>query len=179
MARKVSEIALELADREAIRDCLLRYPRSLDRLDRAVGAEFHWPGATDNHAGLFEGKFEDLLDMAQEALAKMDQTQHFLGNMLIEINGNEARSETYVVAYHGLNEGGVKSTFIAGARYLDVLQKREDEWRVSSRVLLIDWMKNIPEDPAWQQDLLGHVATGGRKPDDWSTGHFKSIGLAL
>src|SRR5438105_2984508 len=33
MARKVSEIALELADREAIRDCLLRYPRAIDRID--------------------------------------------------------------------------------------------------------------------------------------------------
>lgn len=154
----------------------MRYPRTLDRLDQSLGTGIHWPDATDNHAGYFNGTMAGFLSAAEETLRPMDQTQHFLGNMLIEIDRDEARVETYVIAYHGLNDDGAKATFIAGARYLDIMVKRDDEWRIQTRTLLIDWMKNIPDSPAWQEDLLDHVATGCRKPEDASFRHFKQIG---
>lgn len=39
----------ELLDREAIRDCLARYCRGVDRLDRALLLSTYWPGAEDDH----------------------------------------------------------------------------------------------------------------------------------
>jgi hypothetical protein len=177
MTRKVSEFAAELADREAIRDCLLRFSRALDRIDISVGTDLYWPGATDNHGALFTGKFEDYFPFAEKLLSGMDMTQHFLANTLIEIDGNEASVETYVFAYHGLSVDGKKTNYIGGARYLDKLEKRDDEWRVLTRVLVIDWMKNIADDPSWTADpVAGAYVVGGRKPHDRSMTHFKRMG---
>lgn len=40
----------ELLDREAIRDCLYRYCRGIDRGDEAALRSTYWPDAHDNHA---------------------------------------------------------------------------------------------------------------------------------
>lgn len=177
MTRKVSEFAAELADREAIKDCLTRFSRAIDRIDLKVGADLYWPEGTDDHGSLFNGKFTDYWPFAADLLSKMDATQHLLGNMLIEIDKNDASVETYVLAYHSLTAEGQKTNYIGGARYLDKLQKREDEWRVIERVMVIDWMKNIPDNPNWGVDPIGvQYTVGGRKPDDRSMQLFKYIG---
>lgn len=177
MTRKVSEFAAELADREAIRDCLMRFSRAIDRIDMTVGADLYWPEGVDDHGALFTGKFSDYFPFAEKLLAGMDVTQHFLCNMLIEIDENEANVETYVIAYHGFGPDGQKTNYIGGARYLDKLEKRSDEWRLLKRVLVIDWMKNIPEDPNWTVDPLdAQFHPGGRKPNDQSMRLFKHIG---
>jgi hypothetical protein len=45
----VAAIAAQLADREAIKHCVLRYCRGLDRLDEAMLREVYWPEAIDDH----------------------------------------------------------------------------------------------------------------------------------
>jgi hypothetical protein len=40
----------ELADREAIRDCLYRYCRGIDRCDAGLLQSAFWPDALDSHA---------------------------------------------------------------------------------------------------------------------------------
>jgi SnoaL-like domain len=177
MTRKVSEFATELADREAIRDCLMRFSRAIDRIDVALGSNLYWPEGTDDHGSLFRGSWSEYFAFAEKLLSGMEATQHFIGNILIEIDGNEASVESYVLAYHGLTSNGCKTNYIGGARYLDKLHKRDDEWRVLNRVLVIDWMKNIPDDPRWTSDLVGgHFIAGARKPDDKSMRHFKRLG---
>ena len=49
MTRKVAQIAAELADREATRDCLFRYCRGIDRADPDLLRTVYWPGAMDYH----------------------------------------------------------------------------------------------------------------------------------
>ena len=44
----------QLADREAIRECALRYARGVDRLDADLMKSAYWPDATDDH-GRFVG----------------------------------------------------------------------------------------------------------------------------
>ena len=174
--KKVDELQGELADREAIRDCLVRFSRAIDRMDFSHAEELYWPGGTDDHGGLFSGSFAEYFAMAEGVLSKLDVTQHILGNCLIEIKGSQASNETYVIAYHGLTESdGQKVIYVGGARYLDRFEKRANEWRISKRVLVIDWMKNIADDPAWEGDPIGgHIVGGKRWPDDRSIQHFAS-----
>ena len=176
MGVKVSQIRDQLADREAIRDTLLRYARLVDRIDVSLADDVFWEGATDDHAGAFKGPVRDLLEAVMPALASMKVTQHFLMNMIIEIDGASARTETYVVAYHELGADEEHACLIGGGRLLDVLAKKDDEWRVESRHLLIDWMKKIANVPMTAADLGGHQILGARKPDDASYSHFTSRG---
>jgi hypothetical protein len=173
LVKKVQEFLNELADREAIRDCLARFSRAIDRVDFGRSQDLYWSGGTDDHGGFFLGPFEDYFTLAEEVLGKLDVTQHILGNCLIEIRGSTASTETYVVAYHGLTENGRTLNYVGGARYLDKFEKRQDEWRIINRVLVIDWMKNIPDDPSWAEDPIGgHLVGGQRWPDDRSVAHF-------
>lgn len=176
MGVKVSRIRDQLADREAIRETLLRYARLVDRVDVSLADEVFWEDATDDHAGAFKGPVRDLLDAVLPALADMRVTQHFLMNMIIEIDGASARTETYVVAYHELGADEQHACLIGGGRLLDVLAKKDDEWRVESRHLLIDWMKKIADVPMSAGDLGAHQILGTRKPDDPSYSHFASGG---
>ena len=49
-----------LLDREAIRDCLYRYCRGIDRADEAALRSAYWPDATDCH-GAWNGCYALLI----------------------------------------------------------------------------------------------------------------------
>jgi hypothetical protein len=61
----VAAIAAQLADREAIKHCVLRYCRGLDRLDEAMLREVYWPEATDDHI-TYSGSAEGFIEVASE-----------------------------------------------------------------------------------------------------------------
>jgi len=62
MARKISAIALELADREAIRDTLMSYPRALDRIDMDIAAkDYHHRRSSDFVVGNKASGFDRLV----------------------------------------------------------------------------------------------------------------------
>lgn len=54
MSIKLSQIREEMADREAIRDCLYRYARGVDRCDEELLRSAYWENAMDDHC-LFVG----------------------------------------------------------------------------------------------------------------------------
>lgn len=163
----VTQIAAELADREAIRDCLLRYSRACDRLDTELLNYVYWPDAIDEHAG-FTGNREEFINYINAAIGSMEITQHFLGNMLIVIDGNDANTETYYQAYHRIRgENGVPFDVVGGGRYIDHFEKRNDEWRISERFVTTDWLRVYPDSIDWDNPPLGIVPVpGGHKPDD-------------
>lgn len=85
--------------RQQIADVIYRYARGIDRLDFDLVRSCYHPDAYDDH-GSFRCSVEELITAAQSFLPKWTITQHFMGNMLIEIEGQRARAETYAVAYH-------------------------------------------------------------------------------
>ena len=90
MVPKVSQIREEMADREAIRDCLFRYCRGIDRMDPELLATAYWPGAMDYHTG-FTGTVEQFIEWALPRLAAMEQAMHMIGNIFIRIEGDKAK----------------------------------------------------------------------------------------
>ena len=137
------ELAGLLAER-AIRRVLMRYARGIDRRDFALVASCYHPGATDDH-GSFRGTIEEFIPWVRTSLERFDTTMHFLGNVLIDLeprpepdSGVEvAHVETYCVAYHRLRDRDVDS--IAGLRYVDRFERREGEWRIADRTIVVEW----------------------------------------
>ena len=50
-------------------------------------------------------------------------TRHNICNELIELNGDIAYSESYLVAYHRVKHDGREFDFLLGARYLDRFER--------------------------------------------------------
>lgn len=169
MTTRVLRIMEELADREAIRECLYRYARGVDRLDADMVRSAYWPDCIDEHTG-FTGNAEEFIAWAFPIMGSMDQTMHIIGNVLMAIDGNTADAESYFYGIHRINlpDGG-KSDVIGAGRYVDTFEKRDDEWRIIRRHVITDWFRQYPDSADWSHGMLGiMVAPGGRHPDDES-----------
>ncbi|KUR73466.1 hypothetical protein AQZ52_00310 [Novosphingobium fuchskuhlense] len=156
----------ELADRLAIMDLLSRYARGIDRCDLAVLREVWWPEAMADYG---TGEINALAwsEGVIPALAAMRRTQHFLGNMLIDIDGAQAAAETYCRAWHEVDGPDGPAEMEVGGRYLDRLERRGDEWRLLHRRYVLDWSRNGPSTAQWDGPLYGTLKRHGKRlPDD-------------
>ena len=145
MIRTVSTIATELADREAIRDCLSLYCRGCNRQDVELVRLAYWPDGTDDHGMMPQMSVQEFLAKQEARSPDIDATQHMLGgDLTIDIVGTVAYVESYVHAYHRFRrENGDTYDLCTGARYIDRMEKRNDEWRIAHRVAKIELAPRI------------------------------------
>lgn len=150
----------KLLARTEIADVILRYARGIDRLDLELVASCYHPDAYDDH-GTMKGGVDDFLASAATFLSRFEATMHFMGNMLIEVDGDVARAETYAVAYHrlALPDGSGKDD-IWGIRYVDRFECRNGAWKIAHRVVAQEWRRVDPVP-------VGRVRGGG--PGMWGT----------
>lgn len=168
MTTSTSRIAAELADREAIRECLYRYSRGVDRLDADMLRSAYWPEAIDNHLE-FRGNVEEFIAWSFPVMGAMDQTMHMIGNVLIAIDADKADVESYFYGYHRVTMEGTKRDVIGAGRYLDKFERRDDEWRIIERLVMTDWFREYPDSADWEAGLLGlKIDIGRRYPEDQS-----------
>lgn len=108
-----------LLAKQEIADVIYRYARGIDRLDFELVRSCYHPDAYDDHGNL-KGNVDEFIAGVEEFLPKYAVTQHFMGNVLIEVDGAKARAETYAVAYHrkALADGSGKDD-VFGIRYVD------------------------------------------------------------
>lgn len=164
-----------LINREAIRDVIARVARGEDRRSEALLRSAYWPEARIDF-GVMAGGFDDYLTWCVPGSPMIPVTQHMLGQTLISLRGDGAKAETYVYSYHRVvAEGGERDTAMGG-RYLDVLEKRDGDWRIASRTMLYDWDRDLGEAADWSKGLMGMPFAGdhytGRSAGDFSEGFF-------
>ena len=133
---------LKLADRQEIWDAIVSYTRGMDRLDpELVVSAFHPDGISD--FGMSCGAAIELAEVGIAThTADNSKTHHFMTNHHCELDGDTARTETYFL-YCGAQEKGPTDVF--GGRYLDELERRDDEWKIAKRLLFIEWVSAFPE----------------------------------
>lgn len=125
-----------LLDRQAIWDCLMRYTRGVDRLDAELIRSAYWPDAFDSH-GALSGTPEQFIEKLFAAHATREAGQHFVGNHTVRLDGDRADVETYFLS-SAKTTGRPVLRLVAG-RYLDRFARRDDEWRIKDRVVVLDW----------------------------------------
>jgi len=139
----------EYIDREAIRDVLYRYARGIDRCDVELLRGVYWPDAIDDHMA-FVGKPEEFIAWVMSILGTMSVTQHFIGNILIRLEGTSAQVEAYFDARHRMEADGKPARdFVMAGRYLDRMEKRQNEWRVAHRVVVFDFLREYDDSGDW------------------------------
>jgi hypothetical protein len=155
----------DLVAQQEIRDVLIRYTRGIDRMDGELVTSCYWPGAHDDH-GAFQGTVEGFVTWVQEVLAHFDSTMHFIGNQLVDVEGNVAHAESYCVAYHrrGARDGESGHDLVIGLRYVDRLERRDGEWRIADRRCVFDWTRIDPIAGEW--DVPAEAIRGRRDRTD-------------
>ncbi|MGW1420936.1 nuclear transport factor 2 family protein [Bradyrhizobium manausense] len=158
----------ELLDREAIRDCIYRYCRGVDRADEATLRSSYWPDATDRH-GIYSGPVEGFFLWARDVFTSGARNIHHVGNILIEFAGpTRAAVESYFQALQRgpAKDGVVRQFFIAG-RYCDLFEKRGTEWRVARRIVAFDWVEEqVPPTESEEVRFGPRMPIGAPLPDD-------------
>jgi hypothetical protein len=155
----------QMLDRQDILDCLTRFSRGLDRLDREIFlSAFHTDAVCA--AGPFVGGPVALWDWSSKMHEQGQYaTQHNLLNHTCEITGDTAHTETY---YQFAARNRDDSNWIAGGRYIDRLERREGEWKIALRTNAIEWSGVLPTMPIPFADVpdINHNGTPGRNKQD-------------
>lgn len=151
-----------LADKDAIWDCVLRYTRGLDRLDVDLFRSAYWDDALTCH-GTVNGSVDEFLAWWIPLQEGREVGQHVVTNHWVEFDGaDDADAETYFFAsVKNLSSNVVE--LLAG-RYVDHFEKRADEWRIKTRVLLFDWQATA--DASQMHDRLALNFKGSRDTSD-------------
>lgn len=130
--------------REAIRDCLTRFCRGMDRFDRELFlSAFHSDAIIA--AGPFVGSPADCYDWAKELHTQGQKaTQHCILNITLDIQNDTIHVETY---YQFLARNSDDSNWLASGRYIDRFDLRNSQWKIAIRNNIIEWSGNVPSLP--------------------------------
>jgi ketosteroid isomerase-like protein len=156
MPRDTDGAALrELLDKQQIREVLLRYCRAVDRRDEQLLRSVYHPDAIHEY-GHHALRGPEFAGLVVQAIGRFEATSHLLHNELVEIRGDVAFAESYVLACHRGQRDGAPCDLTLALRYVDRLERREGRWRIAHRRTLHDWSREDPVARAWPDapDLL-------------------------
>jgi hypothetical protein len=169
-----SRIEVLLAKQE-IYELACKYSRGLDRLDADLLRSVFFDDAYCEY-GFINGGPDEFVDYAMTALKAHVANHHMIGNVLYEVEGDEAVGEVYFNAYHKIEaaaptEGdasgdaadGFEDLVIAG-RYIDRYQKRDGIWKIVYRTERNDWSRSEPTRDEYF-DSAPDAFRGGRLDD--------------
>jgi hypothetical protein len=136
-----------LLDKQAITEVIHRYGRSMDRVDQEIGYSVFWPDAVaDYHEQMFQGTGHGFIDWVLPThLSFFASHSHRFSNILIDVAGDRARSETYVeVTLRRIDDEGRCFDSLNCGRYVDRWERRDGEWRIIHRRYLHDIGNTVP-----------------------------------
>ena len=159
-----------LLDKQEIHEALMRYCIGIDRCDlQLVLSAFH-EDALDNHSGVEERAVDRF---TRTINARSMWVCHNIGNVLIQVNGAEAASQSYFTAWHRLTHEGRTFDWVIAGRYVDRFTRRNGEWRIAHRTVVYDCERFdlvSPEKPVGHPSatFFDRVVRGERSQADFS-----------
>lgn len=136
-----------LAEAE-IKDVHLRFCRANDRRDEELMRGcFHPDAEIELHEIL---NVEAFLALGRAVLGRYTVTWHNTSNQLVEVDDDAAWAEHYTISLHRIaaDEAGPERDFVAYGRYIDRMERRNGEWRIARRKMLLDFTRTDPVAPS-------------------------------
>jgi ketosteroid isomerase-like protein len=145
-SEEIARQVRELADRAAILDVVIAYATALDTRDWEALAGLFTEDARWEYRASGEQVHgaQAIAARIRPALEHLDATQHFNGNHVIAVHGDEAEHTCYYHAQHvrrGLPDGEL---YLGAGRYEDHLHRTPAGWRLTDRVLISIWGEGNP-----------------------------------
>jgi hypothetical protein len=130
----------DLQDRQAIIDLIYRYCRAVDRLDVSIGYSiWHDDGIADYGDTVYRGNGRGAMDFICAQHRKTLQHSHQVSNILIDLDGDRAGSESYVIAALRIRRGETLQQMTIWSRYIDRWSRRNGRWGLDKRIAIRDF----------------------------------------
>ena len=178
-----------LMDERNIRNVLDRYSRAASRADLELYKSCFHDDAVLRSGPTFQGSISDFYEKFHETADKTCKVgQYYLTNVLMDIDGDVAHTETEAFSakiLHEVDYNGDEVMRLAGFRYLHRFERRNGEWRISVAWFVSDWgffgtipqqMKNIGVFATAAERAKNNAFVPKRNSDDISY-KFGSMGL--
>lgn len=128
-----------LADKMAIQEQIRTYCRAVDRLDIPLGHQvFHADSHADYGASYYQGPGRGVIDLICQHHHGLLSHSHQVTNVLIEVDGERAGSESYISGTMRMMQGEKLMQIGVWARYLDSWEKRGGRWGIVRRMVVYD-----------------------------------------
>jgi len=138
----VEDLRVVLA-KQAITERLYQYCVAMDRCDRELGYAVWHPDGTAHYDDMFEGSGRDFVDFGQSSHETVFAgTSHQITNVSIQVDGDHARSLSYVTAVLAI--AGTELHYTILGRYQDDWSCRDGEWRIDARRFDTDLWHVLP-----------------------------------
>lgn len=154
--------------RQQIADLTMAYCRGIDRADEALLKSIFHEDSTVVSGAFNGGGHAFATEICNIVRAVFDQTFHSIANQWIEVTGDTAIGETYVIAVSTMTdpEEG-KSEMLSGGRYLDRFTRREGVWKFAERSFVSDWSRIDKTTRNMDTGLYASLDLQGKQgPDD-------------
>jgi hypothetical protein len=130
----------EIGDRQEITDLIYRYCRSVDRLDVPLGHSiWHEDAIADYGETVYQGEGRGVIDLICANHRKALHHSHQVSNILIELDGDRAASESYVTATLRIRRGEQLMQITVWSRYVDRWSRRKGRWGLDKRIAIRDF----------------------------------------
>ena len=157
-----------LASRQQITELIYRYCRSVDRLDVPLGHSiWHEDAIADYGADVYQGNGRGVIDHICAQHLHTLHHSHQVSNILIELNGDGAASESYVTASLRVRRAAKLMQMTVWSRYIDRWSRRDGRWGLDHRLTVRDFDEVREVVPMKEHDV------GRRDRSDPSYGVFK------
>jgi hypothetical protein len=148
-----SETLRAVADHQAITDQIYRYCRAMDRIDHELGYSlWHDDGTADYGADVFVGSGRGFIDFVCAQHSHVLIHSHQVTNIIIELAGDTASSESCVTARLRIERDGKLLQMEVLSRYLDRWSKRGGRWAMDHRETVMDMDEVREVTPMKQHD---------------------------
>ena len=163
-------------DERKIYNVIVRHCRGGDLHDAEIMRSCYWPEARTDHGMMPPIGVDEFVEMRSKGpiMEKLTQNYNFLGQMSCTLEGTRARVESYIISYHRVvddpetlamvfgetyknkHEGAESGShdMLIGGRYLDIFEKRGDEWRILTRVATAEWEMSGPSSKVMSEGLF-------------------------
>lgn len=151
----IEESVRQLVVKDQIRDAMARYCRGIDRRDGDLVRSAYHEDADDVHGYGLNGSGYDLARIAERDNPEGFPKQwtighHFIGNMLIQVEGETAVSETYFQGWARYEHEGVEYDLVSYGRYLDRWERRDENgYLIAQRTVVYDFTRTDAVSTKW------------------------------
>ena len=154
----------ELLAKQEIHDVMMRWCRGANRLDPDLVRSCFHPDAYEDH-GPFKGSAIDFSAAYTPPVTAFKSMFHFIGNELVELDGDRAAHEAYFVACHRYDDESGREMYLSfGGRFLQVFERRDGRaWLIARRTVVHDWSRT---DPVTQWDPARHFTRDNFSRED-------------
>ena len=134
--------SLDIADRLAIHDLIMRYATAMDTQDWDLFRSCFRPDARTvmDRVGEFD-TCEAVIDLLAPRLTIFAALQHFVSNVVVSGHGGAATARTYFVSHHVPKSG---DAYTYGGTFDFAVGRDAEGWRITSHTIRIFWDAGSP-----------------------------------